>query len=153
MKTAKFPDANGQDWILEIRLGDLPRLAEVGLDLDQVSMDPKGLLGVMALPPKITGAVLWLLCEAQALTRSLTPEQFAGRFDGLALERARLALAQAVIDFFRFPGTALLPEKLPQILAAADKAVETELRKRLADLESSEWPGASPANSASTPAS
>jgi hypothetical protein len=45
------------------------------------------------------GETLWLLCEKQALERGYNPDSFADLFDGETLEKAVLAMLEAITDF------------------------------------------------------
>lgn len=91
-----FKDMHGTEWLLRITFSDAKRLREAGFDV-QADLSAKIFGDIYSV-----GAMLWLVCERQAIGMNppLTPEDFADRLDGTALESARCALAYAVGDFF-----------------------------------------------------
>lgn len=91
-----FTDRHDREWKLTLTVADLKPLR------DDLKFDVSGLAAGDALgevlfgdPEKLVG-VLHLLAKPTGVT----PEEFAGGFDGPALERGGTALLEAFTDFF-----------------------------------------------------
>jgi hypothetical protein len=98
---AAFTDRTGTEWRLNLTLGDLRRARDLaGVDLNAAIKSDAALSDLLFSDPESLCKVLWVLCEKQAADRGLAPEGFAEVFDGPTVERAAVALAEAVIDFF-----------------------------------------------------
>lgn len=146
---AKFKDSTGQEWDLSLSTGMLGKLrTEAQFVLSRANAARE--LTEMVEDPMKFGAVLWVLCERQAIDRKIEPEAFAYLLDGDTIELATNALIEAAIDFFQRAGTrAAVKAKLPALMAradeeakaAAEKAIEEALRTPVGSL---------PASSAST---
>ena len=154
---ASFKDINDKTWELRLVIAHLAKLRAVGFDLDQYTADGAGLFMLLALPPETLGSVLWVLCEKQADAAGVTADDFAERFDGNVIDAAGLALVDAVIDFFPFPGSAPGKVKLKDAARkswaeAGSRAVE-EIDRLMKGLGSNDSAGNSPAKSESIPAS
>lgn len=153
---AKFRDRAGDEWGVEITIGDLDALRAAGLDLGKVGSDPAA-LDVLDTPETV-GKVLWVLCGEQAEKRGLSPEQFARRFNGPTLFAAGDAVTEAVADFSQRPAVAAaIRSKLPGAMARLDAvkiaAWETVLEKvGTTPSGSTGSAGNSPASPGSTPA-
>jgi hypothetical protein len=118
---AKFVDKLGREWVLEITLGDLPALKELGLDVEAVFDDPKA--ASAAGKVEVLGRALWHLCEEQAGAREVTPEQFARAITGPVRWAAAAALEAAVLDFTLPPAAATKAKA--RLSADRDRVIET----------------------------
>lgn len=147
----KFKDKAGDEWSLEITVGDLPALKEIGFDAGKVFDEKDGLAARMAVDPGLVIRAVYVLCEDQAQDRKLTPEDFARRFDGEAFGRAVEALTAEVAGFFPHSRAArVLARKADEIYAAEERLIEAELNRRLISI-STPSAGGSPGSSGSTP--
>lgn len=97
---ATFTDRAERAWTLGFTLGDFPRFKAEGVDLNAILKSGEGMADLLFGDPERLGRFAWLLCEGQAAERGVTPEDFAGGFDGPALESLGEAVAEAVADFF-----------------------------------------------------
>lgn len=95
-----FTDKAGRGWAVDLTVGHLPRLRELGFELGKILAQPDKLGDLLVADPEKLVAAVWLLAEEQADKAGVTPEQFAAGFDGPALERAVEALIGAAVDFF-----------------------------------------------------
>ena len=150
---ARFKDCEGKEWDVRILTGHLrPLREEFGIDLrDALKPEENSLAEALGDPEKF-GQVLWVLVQPQAEAAGITPEAFAFRFDGEALESAGTALFKAVWDFFR-PRTgekaeAAFRESLEKQTAAVNAGLD-QVRRSLTSNGSA---GSSAAPAASTPA-
>lgn len=122
MTVATFTDRHGTEWRLPgLTLGDFPRFRAEGVDLNAVLRTPAGMADLLFGDPERLGRFAWLLCETEAAGRGVCPDQFAGGFDGPALERLGEAVAELLADFF------------PRSRVAA--AIKGNLRASLAEID------------------
>lgn len=124
-----FTDKAGRSWLVELTVADLPRLRALGFELGQILSAPERMGDLFLADPEKLVAAVWLLCEAQADTAGVTPEQFAAGFDGPGLERSVEALIGAAIDFF--PRSRVATEmrgRLTTALEQADRAIIEKMR-------------------------
>lgn len=149
-----FTDVKRDEWKVKLVVGSLADLRAAGLDLKKAMTSAEALTEVLFGDPENLVKALWVLCETQALDKKVTPEEFAHRFDGPALEMATEALLAAVADFF--PRTRVGQEmraSQQQLLAEMDKrmakAVRNQTERALAST-SSPTAGASPGTPAKT---
>jgi hypothetical protein len=117
----KFVDKLGREWLLEITLGDLPALTELGLDVEAVFDDARA--ASAAGKVEVLGRALWHLCEGQAGDRQVTPEQFARAITGPVRWAAAAALEAAVLDFTLPPAAAT--RAIARLSAERDRVIET----------------------------
>lgn len=154
---ATFTDNAGDEWRVAFTFGLLDRIkAEAGFDLAAAMEDHEKLAGLLfkGLGRPLVEA-LYVACADQVEERGLTPEDWAHRFDGPAVERATVAVLEAVADFF--PRTRVgekIRGDLPGLLKEMDdhliRVLEQNRRKSRAG---SSGPGSrSPGSSASPPA-
>ena len=121
-----FKDTEGREWHVKITLGiarDLKDQTEIDL------LDGKALL-TAAADPYVMGQVLWVVCQKQATSRNLSPEDFAAAFDGDVVTEATDALVEASIDFFpkaRRPAIQKAFEKMKAMEQAGMERVLVEL--------------------------
>jgi hypothetical protein len=98
----KFKDKEGKEWSIDITAGHLKPLREdFGIDLRDVLKPEDNSLAEALGDPEKLGQILWVFCGPQAEKANITPEDFAFRLDGEAVERAGEALFKAVWAFFR----------------------------------------------------
>lgn len=143
---AKFKDRFEREWKLDINIGMMDSLKEHGLDLDD--FNEQGIANVVFASPRRFGAVLYIICEEQATAKNVTPEGFASGFNLAALEAAREALLEAIVDFIQPRQVAGATKKrLPNLMKDFNQAVEAKaeeiIEKYIGDLRKS--PGDSPA--------
>lgn len=101
---SKFKDAEGKDWDLRITVGHLRPLREdFGIDLRAALKEDDTTFAEAVGDPEKLGQILWVLLGPQAEKAGITPETFVMRFDGETVERAAVALVEAIVGFFR-PG-------------------------------------------------
>lgn len=108
---AKFTDATGDDWRVEITVFHTGRVrADVEVNLNDALVKDGGdgspdrnLITRLDSDNGLLVAVLYCLCEEQIKNRNLTPDDFAKRFAGDILNAAFAALLEALLAFFRKP--------------------------------------------------
>jgi hypothetical protein len=139
---SQFEDRHGRAWKVTLTVADLkPLREELKFDLADLS-NGRRLFEVMYGEPEKLVAALHLLAKPT----DVTPEDFAGGFDGPTLERGGTALLEAVADFFpRSRIAQALKATIREAMSQADEAVMTFL-------ESSGGATNSPACAGSTPA-
>lgn len=122
----KFSDSQGRDWPLVISIahvGELKR--DAGFDLgkagDEVAF-AKALFG----DPVTIANVLWVLVRKGA--GSVTQEEFFAALDPDAVERATDALLEAIADFFHRRRSGPVKARIPELMAAVDKAHEKKMQ-------------------------
>ena len=96
-----FTDTKGQVWDIDITIGPARRVkSRLGVDLNTV-IDNKaaGLVELLTDPYRLVD-VLFVLCEAQAVQRQISDQDFADVIGGDVLEAAANAFVEALIDFF-----------------------------------------------------
>lgn len=118
---AQFTDKQGREWMIEITLGDVPPLKELGLDVEAVFDDPKAASAAGRV--EVLGRALWHLCEEQAREREVTPERFARAITGPVRWDAAAALEAAVLDFTLPPAAATKAKA--RLSAERDRVIET----------------------------
>lgn len=117
-----FKDNKGAEWrIPRLTLGAIKVIeAATGINIYRLAEKKGELLG-MVFDPFQFGAVLWCLCEEQAKTRNVSPDDFAFLFDATAMESAGEAFLEAITDFF------------PR--AKVSQGMRANLRKSLANVD------------------
>lgn len=146
-----FVDPNGCEWKLRLTVGALRDAKAQGVDLSKATATDAGWADLLAGDPEDLVKLLWVLCEAQAAARGVTPEAFGHLFDGATLEAAGVALAGAIADFFPRSAVArAVKAGLPKILAAADEQAVEEFNRRISIFCNSA--SSAPGSSALTPA-
>jgi hypothetical protein len=137
---ATFTDCEGRDWHLRLTVGDLPKLRDLGFDLNGFAAGEK--LGEVLFADTERFVRIMLL-----LSRSpLSFEEAAAGFDGPTLEAAGMALLECFADFS--PRSRLaqwMKGKFREGMARMDDLL-------ISQLESNAAAGNSPGRPASTPA-
>ena len=161
-----FTDAEGRDWLVTINVATVKRVrAACDVDLMAVVEEQCKLLAQFVDDPVLFGDVLYVVCQAQANERGVTPEQFGEMLANDLLQKATDAFLEALVDFFpqETKRTALrrLLEKIHRFQKTALKlAIEQlenpELDKRIDDaiakaMKSGKPLTSAPASSDSTP--
>lgn len=159
---ARFVDAMGRDWSVEINVPAMRRVKELtGKHLGKLLENECALFSEITSDPILFADVLRAICSPQITERNLTAEQFEESLAGDAAERAAEAFWGAVVDFS--------PSRIRQPLrdlATKGEQLRTEAAKRLTELipqlptdlvdllaaTSSPTASGSPASSESTPA-
>lgn len=99
-KTPTFRDAKDREWSLRLTVGNCREIRDTcHIDFGEIT-DGKCFVELGTSIEKLY-QVLWVLCEKQAESRSVTPEDFAESFDGDVLDDAQDALMEAVTLFTR----------------------------------------------------
>lgn len=138
----KFTDDKGRDWTIDLNVHALGRVRNsCGVDLcepmvgtkDDGSPDPtKGLLSRLANDPVILAAVIYSLCEEQAATAKVTPEDFGRGLFGKGISGAIDALIRAVADFSSsLPGRSAwkaITEKILDVTKAMESRAEAAVQ-------------------------
>lgn len=116
----KFTDKAGRPWELEISIGDVPKLRELGLDVETVFDDPQNAPTVGRV--EVLGRCLWHLCAGQAKAAGVEPEDFAGAIRGSVRFAAAEALEAAIWDFILPPSAATKAKE--RLTAERERMVE-----------------------------
>lgn len=131
----KFTDDKKREWTIDLNVHALGLVRnECGVDLcepmvgmkDDGTPDPtKGLLIKLANDPVTLAAVIYTLCEEQAVAEKVTPEEFGRSLSGKGITGAIDALIRAVSDFSSsLPGRSAwkaLTEKILDATKAMDE--------------------------------
>jgi len=160
---ARFVDAIGRDWSVEINVPAMKRVKELtGKHLGKLLENECALFSEITSDPILFADVLRAICAPQITDRDLTAEQFEESLAGDAAERAAEAFWGAVVDFSPSrirPALLDLAKKGDQLREAAAKRL-TELLQQMPTnlpdlLEKTSLPtvSGSPASSEFTPAS
>lgn len=100
----RFTDRTGRAWDLVLTFGHVEPIRDAcDLDLLQLGKSEDGWSSLFGVEFRQIVSATWLLCQDQAATRSVTPEQWAYLFDHPTMVGAASALAEAVIGFFLSP--------------------------------------------------
>ena len=131
-----FVDAKNRSWQLSLTVGDLLKVrAATGVDLGAALKSETALGELLFGDPATLVATLFVLCESQAATQAVTPEEFGYGFDGPTLERATESLIGAVADFFpRSRIGKAIRQNLTRVLDTADAAAVTAITAHAAQL-------------------
>jgi hypothetical protein len=147
-----FADKDGKAWQVSLTVGHLAPLKAFHLDLNQLLRSDEAWASLFTADPQDKVAALYEVCREQIEKAGVTPEGWAYLFDGPTLERATVALAEAVIDFFP-------RQRIAQAMRGnLRRALERMDREIAARIDAGQGPtsngaaGNSPASSASTPA-
>lgn len=150
---ASFRDGAGREWRLRLTAGSVADVRrDTGVNLALTSKSADWLDVIFPADEEVPGArlaaVLWALCEGQARSLGVSPEQFAAELDGETLSAAGDALGEAVVDFFP---RSRIAQALRGRWRATVTAAEDEVIRRL---NSTASPSAtsSPGSSGATPA-
>jgi hypothetical protein len=149
---ARFTDRHHREWDLEITIAHLVKLRDRGLDLNAVGKNPKCLDGLGN--PETLGEVLWILCEPQASTRGIAPEQFTDGFNGKTIFAATAAMQDAIADFTQPPEVAETTKRLrPGALMKLTKRIQARMESEMERIGSgsNDGVGISPESSESIP--
>ena len=97
---AKFIDAEGTDWTIEISVAEIKQLrTQLGIDLLALMDNNGGLLKRLAGDPIVLVDVISLLCSQQITERGLDEYGFARRLVGSGLSNAMDGLIEAIANF------------------------------------------------------
>jgi hypothetical protein len=143
---ARFKDSTGHDWALGITFGHTDELKACGIDLAHPSELEIG--EVLYTNPFALVNILWALVKAQA--NGTSREAFLEALDAEALDRASDALAEAIVDFIHRRRAPAVKARMPELMAAVDKAHAKKVAEAL-DSTLRNLSGGSPESSASTP--
>lgn len=149
---AAFTDYTGAEWKLRLTYTSADQVKrETGVNLTVTAKDSNWSEVIFGDPGRLVG-VLWVLCEAQAKERGLTPEQFGERFDGPTLEAAGDALCEGIADFFpRSRIAKALRANLTKVVTAAEDRAIAKLEHEVAKLMDSSSAANSPESSGAAP--
>ncbi len=150
---AKFTDARGKSWLVEITIGAYRRLKrDTPLDLDKFAADGSQLVEIIYGPPFALAAVAECLLGEQVKASGLTPEEFADAFDPLTVDRFGDALMESIVDFFhRGRATGVKAALAQRLQAINEKATEALTIAVTGESPSSKPPTKPLASSDSTP--
>jgi hypothetical protein len=149
---AAFTDKDGKTWQVSLTVGHLAPLKAFHLDLGQLLRSDEAWASLFTADPQDKVAALYEVCKGQIERAGVTPEGWAYLFDGPTLERATVALAEAVIDFFPRQRIArAMRGNLSRLLERMDREVAAKIDAGSGPT-SNGAAGNSPASSASTPA-
>lgn len=113
---ARFKDRTGREWTVEIPgLGAVAKLrTETGFDLNRIDAH-ESFVSVLTGDAEQIAAAIWFLVKYHPPAISF--EAFLDAIDAPALAAAKLALVDAVFDFFHHGRAATMKSRLRQILA------------------------------------
>ena len=148
--SCRFTDHTGQEWTLHLTYGAAMAVQrETKINLAVTSRSAEWVELLFGDPGQLVG-VLWVLCEDQAKTLGISPEQFGHRFDGPTLEAAGVALANAIASFFpRSRIAEAIRTGLPKVLEEADRKAVEKINESLTTVSNSV--ASSPASAESIP--
>lgn len=145
---ATFTDTGGTAWKLVLTVGSVADVKrDTGVNLALTAKDAGWVEAIFGTEGKLA-EILWVLCADQAAAVGVTPERFPHRLDGLTLEAAGDALAEAIADFFP---RSRIAKALRGNLSRALKTAEDKAIEALA-ATGSPSPTSAPASPASIPA-
>lgn len=98
----KFKDETGREWSCKITMATVNRVRE-GADVNLLEALEGDLVHRLGTDLELMARVLWCVCEPQADTASITPEQFADLFAGDVFADAIAAFMQGLAAFFTRP--------------------------------------------------
>lgn len=120
--TPEFNDARGRTWRLTLTINKIRVIkATNGVDFGKIH-DGKVLMELGTDGEKLA-QVLWILCETQAKSINVAPEEFAELLDGDTIDKAGDAIEAAVILFTRAPMRAALREVIATTKSAHQKSL------------------------------
>jgi hypothetical protein len=97
-----FSDDNGDQWQVKVTIGAVDRCRDIaGIDLLTV-VGGDGFGEFIADPVRAAKAV-YAVVRPEAIRRGLSEEQFLERLSGDAMDAARNALLDGIVDFFPSP--------------------------------------------------
>lgn len=144
---AKFTDAKGRPWLVEITVGAYRRLKrDTPLDLDAVAADNTKLATILYGDKPALFAVMDCLLAAQITAAGLTADEVDESFDPATIGRFVQALVEAIVDFF-LQGRAL--EAVKEALGLMMEMMDTVAVEAVS--QSSKLPASVPASADSTP--
>jgi len=124
-ETARFTDATGRDWLVEITV-DTVRQVRKELDVDLMQAAGGDVLERLAADPVELVDVLFVICRDQAEERGLSDVDFGRSLAGDAIEAATDALIDSIVAFFPprlRKHLEAIRERQTETLAALDKQV------------------------------
>jgi len=150
MPVAKFMDRSGNEWVLELTVGDLTRArVHAEVNFGTVLTNMAELDGLLYGDLEKFGRLIWTLVEKQAEKIGLTPEQFADGFDKSTIDAARLAVMDAIADFTQPLETAAEKKAaIRGLMKAADRAMAAKIKAAASEM----WNGTA-GNSLASPES
>jgi hypothetical protein len=136
-----FKDANDREWTIKLDAPTILRIRAVTCDVERCKhLQGRGCMGVDLgdrtgeAQRQLRGDVvmlvntLYLLCQKEAQERGVSDEQFGACLVGDAIERATIAMDEAIADFFQES-----TRKILRAVAAKDQEVrELGLARALA---------------------
>jgi hypothetical protein len=93
---AYFTDKNEQKWVVEVNVGVIKKLKNMGVD---ILSDGEGIDRLINDPVCLCES-LFIICKEQCKDRNLNEEEFYSIIVGDVLGDAALALSNAIVDFF-----------------------------------------------------
>jgi hypothetical protein len=128
----RFRDRKGREWTLEANFGSYGRVkAATGVKLYDIATENRECLTQLT-DVLILGQVLWSMVEPQAQAIGVSPEDFAGAFDGDVIETAYNALLDEMLFFCPTRQRKVLEvavRKVREVEARAATVVDGKLEK------------------------
>lgn len=153
---AKFKDCRDREWTLTLTNGDLRTVREdTGIELGKILANKEQLTELLFGEAEKLGRIIWVLCEEQVAAAGLDERAFAKGFDGPTNERVRMALLDAIIDFYpRSAAAQAIKRGMGRMMATMDGKLVEEIDQIMEEAlrTLSEPSGNSPDSSRSTPA-
>ncbi len=131
---AKFTDDEKRDWLIRVDVNAIKKVRELfEINLGNIEEAGKCLAG-LADDPETLCNLLYALCEEQVKARNLTDADFGRLFLGDTIDRATMALGEAVTDFFP-PRLRSRWQRLQKKIERTKQAGEELIGKKLDDPE------------------
>lgn len=125
---ATFKDANGKDWPLVITIGHVGELKrDAGFDLDKLHKTDDAFAEALFGNPVTIAKILWVLVRKSA--GPVTEDEFYSVLDPDSVDRATVALMEAIVDFFHRGRSSPARKRVPEVMERAGKIYEKGLAK------------------------
>lgn len=154
-----FTDNAGRTWSVCLNIDSARRIKSLA-GVDIMEFVEGDLLEKVMRSPLLLFDVIYAICQEQAATQNISPEEFGKAMGGAAIVAARTALLEEVCDFFQEEGQTIrrqaskLQVAYRKLLDAVNLKIEGVSEDELiaaALLNVGSSSGNSPASSASTP--
>lgn len=118
---SRYKDKLDREWSIDLDFGLVEEVRKRhDLDLIDLAGIGRAFVAFAYSDLRLMGELLYTLCEDQVKAKGLTPEEFGKGHNGATLERAKLALEEAISDFSPSPE---MKEAKAKLFRAANKTV------------------------------
>jgi hypothetical protein len=124
---AKFTDAKGREWSLVITIGHVAELRrDAGFDFDKLKESEDAFASALFGNPITIAKILWVLVRKGGAT---TEDEFYDGLDPDSVDRATVALMEAIVDFFHRGRSSPARNRVKEVMERAGKVYEEGLEK------------------------